>query len=245
MSTSIKAQVAIVELGFAKIEGLLGEDGRFYVAVPQVTELFSFLKKNASRDLKALLGLDSPFLKLRTGLNSKSVNALNIDQFEAVAIELSFQGNAIARQFVRSSVGLNLASRFSDAFGIEFAKAERILWDQTRFESKSLFRELTDQIQAWTKANGICREDYRPYSNTFDCLNWELFGKSSAQIRAELGIGKSALNRDHFGRRALQNINYSQLGAANVMAITGRTPTDAVIHVVRSGCFQCPDGYRV
>jgi hypothetical protein len=56
----------------------MGDDGQYYVAVPQLCVLLSVPLKNASRELKALLGANFSFLQARTTLNSKAVNVLTI-----------------------------------------------------------------------------------------------------------------------------------------------------------------------
>lgn len=54
--SNLKANIATVNLGHIQIQGLLGSDKKFYVAVPQISEHFQFLNKNSVRDIKGQLG---------------------------------------------------------------------------------------------------------------------------------------------------------------------------------------------
>ena len=91
-----KAVVSEVDLGFAQIQGLMLPDGSFAVSVPQVAELLSFPNKNASRDIKALLGDDFKFVKIPTPLNSKAVNTISVDEAKRVIYALAAKGNESA-----------------------------------------------------------------------------------------------------------------------------------------------------
>ena len=146
---TIKAQITQVAIGNFSIEGLMDETGTFYVAVPQIADRFSFAKNQASRDLKALLGADFQFLKLKTPLNSKSVNAVSLPEFEKIMFELALKGNQGAIEMSRALIGLSLHQLFSDAFGQKFEAEDRQRWLQTRFNTKHDFRPLTDQLQRY------------------------------------------------------------------------------------------------
>lgn len=93
--TILSATVAHVNfpLPCETIEGLMDENKSFYVAVPQICVLFSILTKNASRDFKALLGKDHSILKLQTPLHSNPVNAIPLEDFGALVLELALKGN--------------------------------------------------------------------------------------------------------------------------------------------------------
>jgi hypothetical protein len=48
---------------------LMLPDGTFGIAVPQICNVFSFLNKNAQRDIQSLLNEHSPFLKWSSKVN--------------------------------------------------------------------------------------------------------------------------------------------------------------------------------
>jgi hypothetical protein len=83
------AQITEVKIGHLSLEGLYANDNQFYVAVPQLSEKFQFAKDHASRDLKALLGEDFQFAKIKTKLHSKAINAIAVKDFELVVFELA------------------------------------------------------------------------------------------------------------------------------------------------------------
>jgi hypothetical protein len=62
-------------------------DGTYAIGVSQLAEIFQFPKKNANRDIKALLGKallgeDFQFLKVYSELSPKPVNALSVKDAE-------------------------------------------------------------------------------------------------------------------------------------------------------------------
>lgn len=243
--TVIKAKIALVNLGHIQIEGLLGEDGKFYVAVPQVADRFELFKANAARDLRALLGKDFKIItKAKTTISHNHVNVLTLDQFHRVLFELSHKGNPLATEIMRDISGLALHQLFCDAFGIQLDAEDRAKWLQLRVESKSLFWELTGQIKIWIESRECSAPQFTYYANTFDCINLQLFGKKSKVIREELGIATpDGLTREHFGFKALHYISLVQTGAARMMAKTGARPIDAVKHIVEVNFLE-PSSYR-
>ena len=82
----LKANVSKVKIGPIVLDGLMDDNGLFYVGVPQITEQFSFDKNQASRDIKILMGEDFDFVKLITPLNSKEINAMTLEQLFNLAL---------------------------------------------------------------------------------------------------------------------------------------------------------------
>ena len=144
----LKAEVTPVKLGDNfSMPGLMDEEGEYYVAVPQIAEVFQFAKDHASRDLKSLLGKDFQFAKLKTPLNPKGVNALPLEMFGNLVAELSFKGNVNAQKVTRVLMKQSLHQLFCDAFGVRHEAEDRQRWLTTRFNTKHDFRPLTDQLQ--------------------------------------------------------------------------------------------------
>jgi hypothetical protein len=145
----LKANIAQVNIGPIIIEGLMDEDGDYYVAIPQIAELFSILIKNASRDLKALLGKTFSVLKFKTPLHSGEVNVVPLKGFEKILFELTLKGNPKAIEMSRALIGMSLYQLFCDSFGVKFESEDRQRWLETRFKTKHDFRPLTDQLQKY------------------------------------------------------------------------------------------------
>lgn len=135
----ITAVVTEVPIGNTLVEGLMTEDGAFYIGIPQIAEKFQFIKTNASREVKALLGKEFQFLKLKTKLNPKPVNAIPLTEFERLVLELSLKGNKLAQELSRILVGLSLHQLFCDAFGIKFEKEDRQQYLKERFRHQKHF----------------------------------------------------------------------------------------------------------
>jgi hypothetical protein len=144
---TIKADVTQVQIGFLSIEGLMSENGDFGVGLPQVSERFLVPQKNASRDVKALLGKDFQFLKWKTSLNPKSINVIPLEQWSNLIFELALSGNQKAIELSRLLQGMSWHQLFADAFGIKFEQKERQQLLMTRMATKHDFRPLTDMLK--------------------------------------------------------------------------------------------------
>lgn len=147
--TILKASISEVKIGPITIEGLMDELGGYYVAVPQVADSFQIDGNQASRTLKALIGKTFQFDKLKTPLHPKAVNAIPLEIFSRLLLELTIKGNEKAIELSRALVGLSLYQLFCDSFGIKFEAEDRQRWLQTRFKTKHDFRPLTDQLKSY------------------------------------------------------------------------------------------------
>lgn len=135
--------------------------------------------------------------------------------------------------YVHSAIAKHLAIWLSDDFALwamqvidavingdfqaltpDAAKAQGELqkvWDDLRCHTKETFWFVTDSIKNYYIQNPrIEKYPGQNYSEYFDCLNVGLFGKKSKQISEELGISKSVLNRDNFGKNSLKKIEMIQ-----------------------------------
>lgn len=168
----LKAQITEVKIGNIVMNGLMDEEGKFYVALPQIAEEFSFDKNQASRDIKPLLGKGFQFDKVKTPLNSKAVNAIPLMYFEKLILELALKGNIKAIEMSRSLIGLSLQQLFSDAFNIKFEKEERQSYLKYRQITREEFHpRLTKAIQENLNIKG---NEWGKYIKEFqDVLNIE------------------------------------------------------------------------
>lgn len=85
------------------------------------------------------------------------------------------------------------------------------MWDDLRFLTKDTFWQLTDTVKVYLDSGNATEDEMKwLYCNCLNKINLKLFGKDAKTIREELGIGKSKLNRDHFGPRSLRRIEQVQ-----------------------------------
>lgn len=85
------------------------------------------------------------------------------------------------------------------------------LWDDLRFLTKDTFWQLTDTVKAYLDSSEASEDEKQwLYCNCLNKINLKLFGKDAKTIREELGIGKTRLNRDHFGAKSLRRIEQVQ-----------------------------------
>lgn len=227
--SSLKAEVAIVKIGFIEIEGLMDEQGLFYVGVPQASDLFKTSRNTAARDFKRLLGETFKTSDLKTEFNKNKTLGMPLEVFEKLMIGLDRKGNVHAQEFRDNLAGLSLYQLFCDAFNVKCEKEERQDWLRKRAFTKETFWFMATAIDNYYKANPR-PEKYRGqnYSEVFDKLNVALFGLKSKEIKEILGIGQSQLNRDHFGRESLIKIEMVQRIAEAQMEHHGKKPIEAV-----------------
>ena len=240
--TILKAEVAKVKVGFREIDGLMDEQGSYYVGVPQAADLFQTSRNTAARDFKRLLGKDFETSQLKTEFNQNKTLAIPLEDFEKLLIALDRKGNSHAQEFRDSLVGLALYQLFCDAFDKKFEKEERQDWLRKRAFTKETFWFMTAAIDKYYQAHPrVERYKGQNYSEVFDYLNKALFGLKSKDIKQCLGIGQSQLNRDHFGRASLIKIEMVQRIAEAQMAYHTKTPLEAVRTAMNMMNYQVSD----
>ena len=113
-----------------------------------------------------------------------------------------------------------------------------VIWKDLRGYTKESFWFMGDAIKQYFVNNPrIERYSGQNYSEVFDALNVGLFGMEAREIKAELGIGKSMLNRDHFGKQALKRIEMVQrLAEAQMRRV--KVPVDAVNFAIDNLNYQ-------
>jgi hypothetical protein len=187
-SSKIKAEIAIIQIGHLEIEGLYAQEiDQFGVAIPQVCSLFNILKKNANRDIKALLGNNSNILKWHTSFRRNYTNVIQLKEFEKLLFELAIAQNPQAIELSRELIGLSLHQLFADAFDHHFEKEERQTWLKARQQGKIARRTLTDSIKDWLLAHPEVSENKKKfiYSNVTDAINLGIFARRASKLRKD------------------------------------------------------------
>lgn len=236
----LNAKVAPISIGTIEIEGLLFGDGSFGVAIPQLDRLKLVPPNRSLKQLESLLGMTlQSHRKVKTELNPKAVNAIDLLDFEKVLRKLDRQGNEVARLLCDSLIGVMLHQLFCDGFEIVFEADDRQEFLKERMESKALFWELTEAIRDTRLAAHKEINRYH-YSNPMNTINRGLFGKTAKEIRSELQIPDSALTRDSFGTKSLRRITVVQETSA-LRVRRGESPCDAVINVIHELAYPVID----
>lgn len=181
----VKANVAQVNIGPFVIDGLMDEIGDYFVAMPQMVDMNLIPPNRSLKQLQSLVGegfQSHRAVKLKTPLHPKEINAIPLELFEGLVVELTIKGNQSAISLTRALVGLSLHQLFCDSFGIKFEKEDRQRWLSVRFKTKHDFRWLTDKLQEygfkepWEYANYISRmqEKIGVKNGTRDFLEFEI-----------------------------------------------------------------------
>jgi hypothetical protein len=201
----ITAKVTQVNIGNLVLDGLMLE-GQYGIAIPQVCNLFLVPQKNASRDIKALMGEGFSFFKWRSTLNSKEVNVLLLTDFEILVAKLDRAGNKKAQDFRDALVGLSLHQIFSDAFKVKFDEEDRQEWLKDRLNGKIARRSLTDAIKDYIERNSITGNTAKwMYLHVSETLNRLLFGMPAKKLCEKYHCPKDTL-RDQFESKDIVNI---------------------------------------
>ena len=233
--TILTAEVTKVPVGFLKFDGLMDENGDFYIAAPQLVDIELIPPNRSQKQLEALLNtgfqsqIELDFGKLKTALHPKAVNAIPLKKFEVLLARLDRKGNAKAQELRDLLVGVSLHQLFCDAFELKFEKEDRQNWLKDRLLTKESFWFMGAAIKQYFVDNPR-KERYQGqnYSEPFDALNLGLFGMKAKDIRELLGIKKGGLNRDHFGKSSLKKIEMVQRIAEAQITHQGASPVDAV-----------------
>jgi hypothetical protein len=120
----MKAQIATIDLGFVKFDGLMMPDGEYAIAIPQVATLIQFNPNTASRDFKRLMGEGFNSSKQSIEGTKAQVNIINLDNFIDLLYALAKDENVIADTIIKSFLKEPLQRRFDIAFGKKVSESE-------------------------------------------------------------------------------------------------------------------------
>lgn len=210
---SLKASISEVKIGPVSLEGLMDENGEFYVSVPQMVDINLIPPNRSAKQLKALLGegfQSHAIVKLKTPIHPKEINAIPLESFSSLVFELALKGNNTATELARGLFGLSLYQLFCDSFGIKSEAEDRQRWLQTRFKTKHDFRPLTDQL----KAHGFIEP-------------WQ-YGKFVSEMQAKIGVENGT--RDFLDFSTLHRLERCQTIVTAYMDC-GLSPYDALNRV--------------
>lgn len=238
MDNIINAVVAPVPFGAIEIEGLLLDTGEFAVALQQAASLFSVLPKSAQKWIQDSLSKDFQFFQVKTdrprqsGKQNRPENALSLIDFERLLRKLDRKGNKTAQDMVDELVGLSLKQLFADAFNQKFEQEERQSYLAARQQGKVTRRSMTDAIKSWCDRHET-PEKVTGYSVTCsEALNLYLFGKKSAELKAERQIPIQKSLRDYLTSDELYQVDRIEDRVVELTDLDDIKPTDAIKLVI-------------
>jgi hypothetical protein len=226
----LTAAIAIVQIGYVKFEGLMDEEGNYYVAVPQLVTLDLIPPDRSLKQLQAIhSNAFQTHVKLKTALHPKAVNAIPLRDLEGLILELAIKGNQAAIDLARMLVGLSLQQVFSDAFGIKFEQEERQKWLKTRQAGKQVRYSLTDAIKWWLENNEVSDNTRKwIYANCSDAVNLGLFGRKASKLCVDLQVPDKNKLRDALTDKELLWLSEIEHLAARLIIKQGWEPVPAV-----------------
>jgi hypothetical protein len=190
-----KAVVATVNYAGFEFPGLQLPDGSYAIAVSQVVELFQrsnegfqFDKRQASRDIKYLLGNGFQFDKSASEIHPKKVNILTIEQFGELTFHVAFRGNDVAKAILKASVSTTIEQAFDIAFDKQRSLEEYQEKQQARVQGKIARRSMTNVVRDYVKAHSDeLSDNYQKfiYNNCSDRAYRLVFGRSAKQLKED------------------------------------------------------------
>ena len=239
----LTAKVIIVNVGAISFEGLLGNDGQYYVSVSQIARLFQLVISNATTDLERLCGkaFQLVIIKCTTDLNPKAVNVVSVDAMNFIIRKLDKKGNEKAEEFADILIGASLQSFFNAAADIEFTQQDMQSWALKRGKSLTARQQLKE---ATRKAVPVEKFLKTMTSNT-NKLNQALIGSDSATFRNFHRLKPhdpsvlETCTRNYFTEPVLDDAMFVEKGVVKLID-QGKTPDEA--HEIMLGiCSATPD----
>lgn len=229
MASTIKAEIAPVSVGHLQIEGLMSEDGVFYVGVPQIVERFTVDTKQPTRYFRSLLGNGLTIDRMSISGTRITMNGILLTDFEKLIAKLDRAGNKSAQDFRDDLVGLSLHQLFSDAFGQKFEADDRQKWVKTRQETKRVRFTLTDAVQNYKDRHPELSDNDRHwlYNNASDLVNLTVFGRKAKRLIEDFGADRNKL-RDWMTADELKWVAEVEDLAARLIENSDFHPCDAV-----------------
>lgn len=185
-----KAVVATVTYAGFEFPGLQIPDGSYGITASQAWEMlkFSDLPKNASRDVKRLLGKDYQTFRIISELNPKKVNVILLKDFGLLVMKLAFRGNEVAQAIAEASVTTTLEQAFDIAFDNKRSLIEYQEKQKVRVQGKVARRNMTNVVKDYVKAHDDeVSDNYKKfiYNNCTDRTYRLVFGRSAKQLKED------------------------------------------------------------
>ena len=225
----LSAKVAPVAIGFHSIQGLMDEDGSFYVAIPQLADINLVPPNRSAKQLDSIAsnGLASQVVKLKTPLNSKAVNAISIFVLEDILFNLSLRGNEKAIELSRSLIGLSLHKLFSSAFKQKCEDEDLQNYLKMRQQSKRTRRTLTDSVDDWHKKNTGEKAPHLLYAIATNKIYVALWGMNAEGLERHLGCGRYK-SRSVMDEDSLHLLELAEANVRDCIDYDGTNPIAAV-----------------
>jgi hypothetical protein len=225
----LSAKVAPVAIGFHSIQGLMDENGSFYVAMPQLADIKLIPQNKSAKQLEPILGIDSSshITKLKTPIHSKAVNAISIVLLEEILFNLSLKGNEKAIELSRSLIGLSLHKLFSVAFKQKCDDEDLQNYLKMRQQSKRTRRTLTDSVDDWHKKNTGEKAPHLLYAIATNKIYVALWGMNAEGLERHLGCvrykSRSVMDED-----SLHLLELAEANVRDCIDYDGTNPIAAV-----------------
>lgn len=185
-----KAVVATVNYAGFEFSGLQMPDGSYGITASQAWEIlkFSDLPKNASRDVKRLLGKDYQTFRIASELNPKKVNVILLKDFGLLVMKLAFRGNEFAQAIAEASVTTTIEQAFDIAFDNKRSLIEYQEKQKARVQGKVTRRNMTNVVRDYVKSHSDdVSDNYKNfiYNNCTDRTYRLVFGRSAKQLKED------------------------------------------------------------
>ena len=173
----MKAQVAIIDLGFTQFEGLMLPNGDYAIGVPQIASLIQTTQNTASRDFNRLLGDGFSPSKQSIEGTKALVNVVDLPAFTKILYAMAKRDNAIADALIQSLLEEGFERRFDIAFGKKVDEAEYNQRLALRMKRLVARRKWTDVLQERHVEFYGCKPTPKQFKDWTVLANEVLFSK--------------------------------------------------------------------
>ena len=163
-----KARVTQIKYAGLEFEGLMLPNGRYGIALSQISNLFLESRKLSTKQLQAMAGDNfkshEHIVKCATELGKNKSVVVDLDGFGFLVTALAFKGNQSAINFAIASVQEKIERIFAKAFNQKFEEEAAEVKFQARLQHKKQYHPL---LTKWLKVDNPDRTDWGKQINIF------------------------------------------------------------------------------
>ena len=144
----LSAKVAPVAIGYFSVEGLMDENGAFYVAIPQLAAINLVPNNLNNAELESYLGIRLDIKKVKTEQSLDTIEVVSIDDFSGILIASASRGNTIAIGMINGACpGARLELPDSNTIKVKDKQGQSVVKIKHKDVEKGIQKNLAKQLK--------------------------------------------------------------------------------------------------